>query len=200
LRVFEPPPLKSKVLSPLPEAYNQFDPATRDVAVFGQDTLSGVPAGPVIPLSVVPAHADEQEEDDEDGRDKDEEQWELRTYQVVDLAGNSLLLGEKVKRKDHLVQARIISLQYNNDSVLTPPENRERFEQEVETVGSLKELEQEMEVGKGTENQEIEAEFDAKKNQTIIKVEEPGPDTRLVKPGLVLLRMATDKGNIDIEF
>src|SRR3989475_6312277 len=114
-----------------PEAYNQFNPATRDVAVFGQDALSGVPAGPVIPVSVVPGPADNREEDDGDERHKDEELLELRTYQVMDLAGNSLLLGEKVKRKDQKVQARIMSLQYHNGSGLSPPQNRETFEQEV---------------------------------------------------------------------
>ena len=116
------------------------------------------------------------------------------------MAGDSLLLSQKVKRKGHKVKARIISLQYNKGSVLTTPKNRERYEQEVKKDGSLKELAQIMEVGKGTEKQEIEAEFDDKKNQTTIKVEKPAPDTELVKRGLVLLLMATDKGDLDIEF
>ena len=66
--------------------------------------------------------------------------------------------------------------------------------------GFNKELEQKMRVGKGGEKEKVRAEFDAKKNQTTIKVEEPGADTKLVKPGLTLLRMATDKGDLNIEF
>lgn len=109
-------------------------------------------------------------------------------------------MRERVKRKAPKVQARIISLQYNNDSVLIPPKNRVRFEQEWKKDGSLKELEQKMEVGKGTEKREIEAEFDGKKDQTTLEVEEPGLDIKMVKPGLVLLSMATGKGALDIEF
>lgn len=57
-----------------------------------------------------------------------------------------------------------------------------------------------MEVGKGKDKQEVEAKFEGNKNQTTIKVDDPKPKTKVVKPGLVLLRMATDKGNLVIEF
>ena len=183
-----------------PEAYNQFDPATQDVVLFGRDALSGVPPGPVTPLSVIPMRSGDREDDDEEQADKDDESVELRTYKVMDLAGNSLLVVEKVKRKGHKIEARILSLQYNNGPVLTPPKNKKRFEWKVGRDGSLKELEQKIKVGKGTDKQKVEAKFDGKKNQTTIKVEEPEPDTKVIKPSLVLLRMATDKGKLDIEF
>ncbi len=194
-----------------PEAYVQFDPVSKDVLVFGRDGLSGVSPGPLVPISVVPTEWGRG--DDDDGDDDDHGRAELRTYKVIDLAGNSLLLVEKVKKNGHDrdgeghhdhdghdLKARIISLQYNSGPVLIPPQNKEEFEWAVNKDGTLKELEQKMEVGKGREDQEVEAKFEGRKNQTTIKVEKPGRDTRLVKPGLVLLRMATDKGKLVIEF
>lgn len=56
-----------------------------------------------------------------------------------------------------------------------------------------KELDQEMKVGTGKTRQKVEANFEAKENPTI-RVEEPEPDTKVVKPGLTLLRVTTDKG------
>ena len=70
----------------------------------------------------------------------------------------------------------------------------------VEKDGTLKELEQTLVVGTEGHRLEVEAKFRAKKNQTTITREEPEPETRLVRPGLVLLRLATDKGDLVIEF
>ena len=202
-----------------PEAFNQFDPVSKEVVVFGRDALSGVPSGPVAVLSVVPTRwgdgegdddkdskaeetrkAKEKEEAKREDRDEDKENAELRTYKVVDLAGNSLLLVEKVKREGHEIKVRIVSLQYQSGPVLTPPRNKKEFEWSGEKDGSIKELEQRMAVGKGQAKQAIEAKFEREKNQTTIKVEDAKPETKIVKPGLVLLRMVTDKGQLDIEF
>src|SRR5581483_11845824 len=102
-----------------PEAFNQFDPATHDVVLFGHDTLSGVAPGPITPTSVV--QLSDKDDDDEDsdrtrddrGRDHDRTDpiLELRTYTVPDLAGNSLVLVEKVRRTEHSVSVHILSLQ-----------------------------------------------------------------------------------------
>lgn len=119
---------------------------------------------------------------------------------VRDLAGNSLTLVEKVKKEEREIKARILSLKYGNGPVLVPPKNKKKFEWKLSKDRTLKELEQKMRVGKGQEKETVRAEFDTKKNQTTIKVEQPGPDTKLVQPGLVLLRMATDKGDLNIEF
>jgi hypothetical protein len=67
-------------------------------------------------------------------------------------------------------------------------------------VGRIKELEQEIEVGKGKDEREVEAKYRGKDNQTTIKVDEPKPETKIIRSGLVLLRMATDKGKLIIEF
>jgi hypothetical protein len=202
-----------------PEAFNQFDPATKDVVVFGRDALSGVAPVPIVPLSVVSTRwgdgegdddkdstaeetrkAKEKEETKREDRDEDQENAELRTYKVIDVAGNALLLVEKVKREGHEIKVRIVRLQYQSGPVLTPPRNKKEFEWAGEKDGPIKELEQRMAVRKGQARQEVEAKFEREKNQTTIKVEEPKPETKVVKPGLVLLRMVTDKGQLDIEF
>lgn len=208
-----------KIDTTSPEAFNQFDPVSKDVVVFGRDALSGVPSGPLSVLSVVLTRwgdgegdddkdskaeekrkAKETEETKREGRDEDKENAELRTYKVMDVAGNSLLLVEKVKREGHEIKVRIVSLQYQSGPVLTPPRNKKEFEWAGEQDGFIKELEQRMTVRKGQAKQEVEAKFEREKNQTTIKAEEPKPETKVVKPGLVLLRMVTDKGQLDIEF
>lgn len=202
-----------------PEAFNQFDPVSKEVVVFGRDALSGVPSGPISVLSVVPTRwgdgeggddkdskaeetrkAKETEETKREDRDEDKENAELRTYKVIDVAGNSLLLVEKVKREGHEIKVRIVSLQYQSGPVLATPWNKKEFEWAGEKDGPIKELEQRMTVRKGQAKQEVEAKFEREKNQTTIKVEEPKPETKIVKPGVVLLRMVTDKGQLDIEF
>jgi hypothetical protein len=182
-----------------PEAFNQFHQVSLDVKVFGRDALSGVPAGPVGCTSAPTKWGNGDDDDDDAGNDDDDAKAELRTCTLMDTAGNSLTVVEKVKKAGHEIKATIVSLQYNGSPVVTPPENKKDFQWALNKDGSLKELEQEMEVGKGKDKQGVEAKFKAKDNQTTIKVDEPKPETKIVKPGLVLLRMATDKGKLIIE-
>lgn len=125
---------------------------------------------------------------------------ELRTYKVVDLAGNSLLLVEKVKKKGQEIKVEVVSLQYNGGPLITPPKNTKNFEWATDKRGSIKELEQKMTVGTGKDKQEVEAKYEAKKNQTTIKIHKANRETKVVKTGLVLLRMATDRGKLTIEY
>ena len=203
-----------------PEAFLQFDPEGKDIAVFGRDPVSGAALDPVPPLSATPAPHDDDDDDEEDeddgddGRrgndrrgddndddgDDDDGRTELRTYEVVDLAGNSLTLVERVKKAGHEIKAELLSLQYQDAEPTDAPENKQNFQWATERDGSLKELEQKLEIGKGRDRQDVEAKFEGRKNETTIKQDEPKPETRVVKPGLVLLRLATDQGNLAIEF
>ncbi len=167
-----------------PEAYNQFDPVSGDLFLFGRDDSSGVPPGPVPPLAVVPGRG---------GR-------ETRTYRVTDLAGNTLQVVEEVKREGHEIKGSIVSLQYNGGPVITPPQNEKKFEWAIDRDGSLRELKQKLEVGHGRDKQKVEARFDARRNETTIKVEGTGPERRISRTGLVLLRLATVNGRLVIEF
>jgi len=164
------------------------------VLVFGRDSQSGVTPGPVAPLSVSFTKCFDDDDEHNGGK------AELRTYKVVDLAGNSLLLVEKVKKKGQEIKVEVVSLQYNGGPLITPPKNTKNFEWATDKRGSIKELEQKMTVGTGKDKQEVEAKYEAKKNQTTIKIHKANRETKVVKTGLVLLRMATDRGKLTIEY
>lgn len=182
-----------------PEAFSQFDPATRDLAVFGRDSLSGVPPGPLTPISLVPANPGEDCE--HSGADHDDgEHAEIRTYRILDAAGNALLLVQRVKKEGHEIKASLASLQYADGPVLAAPPNEEAFEWALAKDGNLSELEQRIEVQGGKDRRVWKAKYDARKNQTTIEQEDSQPETKIVEPGLVLLRLATAKGALAVEF
>lgn len=191
-----------------PEAYLQFDPATRDALLFGRDGLSGVSVGPIAPVSVEqiqPSNHHDDEDDDFDHDDDDDDspgqrRLERRTYRVVDAADNPLMVVVKVKRSAHQVKARILSLQYQDAAVITPPVNREQFKWSLNRDASLKDLQQKMRHGRSREEHLITAYFMTYTNQTKITVMKPGPRSSETRPGLALLRMATNKGRLVIEY
>jgi hypothetical protein len=90
-----------------PEVYNQFDPVTKDVLLFGTDSLSGVAPGPVQPVSVT--SIDWHNDDDLGCPNGDGVTIEIRTYQLFDLAGNPTTVVEIVKRRDQLIRVKLIS-------------------------------------------------------------------------------------------
>lgn len=182
-----------------PEAFLQFDPVARDVALFGRDSLSGVPPGPIAPVSVVKIQHD-HDDDDVDHSEDDDSRSELRTYKVLDLAGNSLTLIAKVRKSRHNMSAKLVSLQYGEGAVISLPRNQEIFEWTTRDDGTLSELEQEFKAGPGEESQRVRANFDGRRDETIVVQQEPEPRTRTLKPGLDLVRIATSTGKLLIEF
>ncbi len=191
--------LTIKIDKTAPEAYNQFNPVTRDIDIYGRDGGSGVPTGPCTP-TVTPIVGD----DDNEGM------TELRTCTFTDAAGNTLKIVEKVRidhddqGKDHTSKATIVSLQYNGGPVITPPANKKQFDLEANENGTLKSLQQKLSVGKGASRNWVKADYNAKKNQTVIKSgtgeEDDEGASKQVKPGLVLLRLATSNGSLVIEY
>jgi pectin methylesterase-like acyl-CoA thioesterase len=179
-----------------PEAFLQFDPATKTVQLFGHDTLSGVTPGVVVPLPMTPATGSNangnNDNDDGDGH------AQRRTYHVLDLAGNALTLVLSIKQEGHEVKAQIVSLQYNTDPVIDAAQNSQSYNWETARNGTLKALEQTLVVYSGRTKQEVEAHFKAEKNQTVI--EEKSPGLSVTRPGLVLLRLASDQGRLVIEY
>jgi hypothetical protein len=93
----------------------------------------------------------------------------------------------------------VVSLQYNGGPVVSSPENTEQFTWDAEN-GRLKELDQSVQIGQGKAQQDTEGSFDAEKNTTTITVHGSRPEVKIIKPGLVLLRTATNKGRLTIEF
>jgi hypothetical protein len=189
-----------------PEAFQQWDPVTKDVLLFGRDALSGTAAGPIPPSSVVVSNDDDDDNDDDDSargpldrdHDHDPHTVELRTYTVLDLAGNPLVLVEEVRRREHSVTVHVVSLQSLGGPVVPLPRNTQKIEWKTRRDGRLREVEQRFEVGPERNEQEISADFDAERNQTVIRDE--SRHRRIVKPGLVLLQMATQDGGLVIQF
>ena len=187
-----------------PDAYLQFDPTSKDVAVYGTDALSGVPPGPVAVASVqATAWDDDDDKDDHHWRvnwDRDRTTTELRTYKVSDLAGNTLLLIVKVSKDDNHLRWHILSLQYQSNPALALADNHALVEWLFTEKGALKTLDQEVRIGRGRDSQEVDAQFESRENDTIIQVEGDGRPKPVKKPGLDLLRLATQVGKLVIQF
>lgn len=158
-----------------PEAYNQFDPVTKDVKVFGTDDTDGN-LGKITPVVTF------------DGKK------EIRTYTIQDAAGNKLVLVEKVKMEGKEIKVDVQSLQYN-EGVVIKVDAKKKFSWSLNKDGSIKELEQKMTVGKH-DKQKVEAEYNLKKNQT--KIESKNPKSKEILPGMILLKMNTNNGNLVI--
>jgi hypothetical protein len=163
-----------------PEGLVQFDPVTKDVVVSGRDSLSGVLPGAVSPVSVTPQGGSSQQ----------------RTYTISDLAGNTLTLVLQVQAAGHQLQADIVSLQYNAGPILSAPDNKLRYEWQTDGNGAIRKLDQDLRIN-GSPDQEVEGDFRADQNQTVITTKHPKGTT--VLPGLVLVRFASVQGQLVIE-
>jgi hypothetical protein len=186
-----------------PEAFQEFDPASHDVVLFGRDALSGVAPAPIAPTSVRNLFEDKDERERNWGRavrdhDGDDPIVELRTYTILDLAGNPLVLTERVRKTEHSIRVRIQSLQYGGQPVIPVERNLESFEWESGRDGNLRALEQQMEAGEGRQAQEVSAHFEIEDNRTVIR-QQSRPRRRSV-PGLALLQMTTQSGKLVIQF
>jgi hypothetical protein len=165
-----------------PEAYLQFDPVKRDIAVFGRDGLSGTPAGPLTPSRVqrVPSG-------DKNLR------VEIRTYDLADAAGNTLQLVHSTGLMKNDAVAGIQTLQYNGGAVVRPVYNVMFFDWKLKK-DALDDLHQEFLVISPL--QRATADWQAKDNQTLVWSLAGGQTT---VPGLFLLRLATSNGALSIE-
>jgi hypothetical protein len=167
-----------------PEGWFQLDSVTTDIVLFGVDAGSGTPATPVAPTTVTP---------------------ESRTYAIRDRADNTLTIVLMMKRDAGEIIASIVSLQYNAAAVITPARNGMTFEWEI-TAGSLRTLHQVMFVA-GIPPQLVEAQYDAVPNETQLQIGTGAEGDRtdadhhdeFVRPGLILLRMETAAGRLNID-
>ncbi|HSA98161.1 MAG TPA: Ig-like domain-containing protein, partial [Candidatus Nitrosotenuis sp.] len=197
-----------------PESYNQFDPVSKDVKVYGTDNIDGN-LGSIAPASVTKTkwhtkyddengrQYDDDDDDEHDGQNDKKRghtratNAELRTYVITDHAGNSLTLTEVVKHKGNQIKVKVTSIRYGDNPAITPKLATKSFEWSLNKNGSIKELEQKMTVGQGKTKQDVEAKYDSKKNQTKIKSEKPRSER--TESGMVLLQMHTDNGNLVIK-
>ncbi|HEU4942652.1 MAG TPA: hypothetical protein VFT18_05255, partial [Gaiellaceae bacterium] len=168
-----------------PEAYLRFDPATKDVAVFGRDALSGIGAGAVTPSAVNPLVTGDP------GLSA-----ERRTYDLADRAGNTLRLVDVVRLTRSDAIATIQTLQYNGGAVTTPAEHRVSISWTGPASG-LKSLDQNLSVS--TPLQSGKASWKWNDDVTEIKLLTGGVTTKTTVPGMFLLRLATNAGALSIE-
>jgi Metallo-peptidase family M12B Reprolysin-like len=165
-----------------PEAYLRFDPAKRDIAVFGRDGLSGTPAGPLTPSRVQRVPTGDRNH-----------RVEIRTYDLADAAGNTLQLVHSVGLMKNDAVAGIQTLQYNGGAVMRPAYNVMFFDWKLKQ-NALNELHQEFLVISPL--QRATADWRAKDNRTLVWSLAGGQTT---VPGLFLLRLATSSGALSIE-
>jgi hypothetical protein len=190
-----------------PEALIRFDPATQDLAVVGRDSLSGVAEAALV--SSVRNIRD----------DEDRPVADVRTYRVDDLAGNTLLLTERVEKQGSELQGMLLSLTYNGTAVpvqanesnyhwsLGSEEDDDRSESNRSNprgftvpAGTLTRLKQDLQLGEDDAQQSVEANYSARRGITVIRIEQAKREHRIVRQGLALLGLATDAGNVLIEF
>ena len=124
------------------------------------------------------------------------------TYTILDKAGNRLEASFGVKAEGHETEFTLLSLAYNGGAQLTLPENELKCEWAMEKTGTLKELEQKLEIEGSKSEVEVQAKFEGKKNETEIKVKTHGsePHQRVTRPGLVFLNLTTNQGALGVDY
>lgn len=203
------------------EAAVEFDPAVRDVRPVVLDALSG--PTPVAPPTVQAIRWDDDDDDhgdhddddhhgdhdDDDGHGADAQR---RIYVLRDVAGNATTLIVDVRKSGRTLQARVTTIRYNDGKAKTVETNELRYEWVLANNGALRTLSQEARVGSRDRRRETDADYDARRNVTVIRVrssdgghgncrddDHHGHDGSVeTRPGLVLLRLQTRKGALEI--
>jgi hypothetical protein len=189
-----------------PEASLRFNPITRDLAALGRDSLSGVgAAGAMAPAVVERGFWGRRDDDDDENDEQEGRRWhnrtQRRTYRVVDNAGNAVSLRVDVRRDGTQAKGELLTVQYGDGPRLRAPENRLRFDWSLaKKSGALDTLEQSISVDEGRSRYVAHALYDARTNETRMRVSRPKPRQRTVFAGLVLLRLETLRGKTDVEF
>jgi hypothetical protein len=169
-----------------PEAYLAFDPADKDIAAYGRDSLSGTTAGPLTPNGFATLAPDDHGF-----------RAQRRTYDVVDRAGNTLRLTDIDLKGKTDVDATITSLQYNGGKVTIPFLNAITANWTLAKNGSFKTLDQTLAVLWPI--QAATSTWRSSDNRTrIVSLDLRGLHS-YTTTGMFLMRLATDKGSLSIE-
>jgi hypothetical protein len=198
-----------------PEAVITYDPKIHQIIVTGRDALSGVNPAPITPLSVTPSTWTPFGSD----------AAEVRIYRILDHADNSLLLTMMVKCEHDEFEFSVTELRYNEaNEPHKPQRNTIEFERLVgrSVDHPLLAVEQEVSFGKGDARRTVEATYDvmhdeseieyltggcksgAKKGEVEKEEErqsdlENGAQNDPEQRGLILLRIVTYKGRLELE-
>lgn len=116
---------------------------------------------------------------------------------VTDEAGNTLkIIFKKFKREKGELKLEIQELRYNGTPAGVAPRNALQYEWSAGKAGNVSELEQEARTGLS----KTEAHYSAKRNATRIEEEKKGRDNEKILPGLIVVGLKTEKGNIIIDY
>ena len=168
-----------------PEAYLRFDPATRDVVLFGRDGLSGTPAGVVAPSRVQRVITGDRNL-----------RVEIRTYDLADAAGNTLQLIDSVGLTSTDVAAGIQTLQYKGGAVTRPAYSLISAQWKLKK-NVIDELKQTFVVT--FPSQTANAAWTAKSNETKLTTTVGGVTQTTTVAGMLLPRLATNNGALAVE-
>jgi hypothetical protein len=184
-----------------PEATIQYDPEKNEIVVTGRDALSGVVPGAIAPASanVVPWN------------DFGADLSEIRTYRIVDLAGNVLDMVMKVRRERHEMEIGILSLRYAGGSEDDGSKQDGKANGVVKNTiefGQLRgrgkfypllAVNQEVRLRNGDEGSSFAAFWDVLHDETeIIEISTSGTQHH-EKQGLDIIRIRTDRGKLIVE-
>lgn len=157
-----------------PEAILTFDPVSQKLQVTGTDNLSNTIVSTTATSST-----------------------------VTDEAGNTLqIVFKKLKQEGREVKMQIQELRYNGVSVGEVPKIVLQYEWSADRAGKLKELEEKADA-KGLT---VEGHYDARKNATRIEEKMRGEKDKKEKeskktlPGLVVIRLTTEKGILKVSY
>ena len=155
-----------------PEAIISLDPDTLDLVIAGKDAIS-----PTVSVS-----------------------QQGLVYTLTDESGNTTeITFDKWKDKKNGLKASIGNLSYNGISTGQLPENKIYYHWGLDKSGTLKHLTQKIVIKK---EERIMAEYNAKKDETKVFVKDFNSKMKYKEtlPGLVLLNLATNQGNLDISY
>lgn len=175
------------------EAAIKFDPDKKDIKVYN------ISDGSEADYIVVPPKKEKDKNGNENDEQKDNEQgWVLRKYQIKDCSDDSLSIVLKYKNEGRELKAAIVSLQYNNDTVINARENKMAFEYSLEKNGGLKELTQNI----SAKNKfDIGAKYNASKDQTAISIKLAGKrEKKEIKIGMTILEMVISNGTLKYKY
>lgn len=160
-----------KIDKTTPEASFSFNPDLKELEIQGKDNHSGI--------------------------DKVTDENGLIT--ITDKAGHSLKLWIKEKEKPRRDKISVESISYDNQTPIILEENRLKAEFSWDKKDNiLRELEQEVKI-KG--DVKMTAHFSQKKNQTKLTIKEEGAEKQKIDiTGLVLLKLITNKGNLEVNY
>jgi len=118
----------------------------------------------------------------------------LVTDTLTDNKGNNLTFIQQTGHANPAVQVQ--SVQYNGGALTTPPSNQMQSEWRTDARGGIALLNQHVLLDGGAGTTQIDAHYDAAKNQTAIHVNLPTGSQDFTEPGMIVLQLSTINGNL----